>query len=90
MNRRKAISIIGFSAILPITNTSIAQATISIADLAWCFWHEGERLYDDSIPGHIRDVTSIRIQALSLQAPNPGVENALNFKRRIAGFTTEN
>jgi hypothetical protein len=77
MNRRKAIAFFGAASILQTANIIQAQATVSIVDIAWCFWHEGVRLYDDTVPGQIRDVNSLRDECLAKQAHNQGVYNAI-------------
>jgi hypothetical protein len=40
-------------------------------NFSWCIWHEGERSYDDSYPGKMRDITTVRNEAIALQSHNP-------------------
>jgi len=35
--------------------------------VAWCVWHEGLRLYDDSVPGQMKDISLLRKSCLKLQ-----------------------
>jgi hypothetical protein len=77
MNRRNAISLLGGATLLPFGQLVRAQAAASIVDIAWCFWHEGERLYDDNFPGQIRDVNALRNECLARQAHNGSVYNSI-------------
>lgn len=38
--------------------------------VAWCVWHEGLRLYDNGVPGHLNDVNALRNACLKLQQHN--------------------
>ncbi|QXZ21802.1 hypothetical protein [Lelliottia amnigena] len=35
--------------------------------VAWCVWHEGLRLYDNNVPGQLKDVSILRSSCLKLQ-----------------------
>lgn len=35
--------------------------------VAWCVWHEGLRLYDNGVPGQLKDVSLLRDSCLKLQ-----------------------
>lgn len=70
MNRRSALVMLGLStspALVPLAN---AQASVSMIDLAWVFWHEGVRLYDENLPGSIRALTVLRPEWLGKQGQN--------------------
>lgn len=36
--------------------------------VAWCVWHEGLRLYDNGVPGQLKDVSLLRKSCLKLLA----------------------
>ena len=46
--------------------------------VSWCVWHEGLRLYDDSNPGNLKDVNSIRKGCVNLQQHNDYAKNLIN------------
>lgn len=35
--------------------------------VSWCVWHDGLRLYDNDVPGHMKDVNVLRAGCLRLQ-----------------------
>jgi len=35
--------------------------------VAWCAWHEGLRLYDNGVPGQLKDLSFLRSSCLKLQ-----------------------
>ncbi len=35
--------------------------------VAWCVWHEGLRLYDNGVPGQLKDLRLLRNSCLKLQ-----------------------
>jgi len=35
--------------------------------VAWCVWHEGLRLYDNGVPGQLKDLSFLRSSCLKLQ-----------------------
>lgn len=42
--------------------------------LAWAFWHEGNRLYDDGVPGQLRPLPDLRMAALEAHRKRAGSE----------------
>ena len=46
-------------------------------NFSWCIWHEGERSYDDAYPGGMRDINTIRNEAIALQQHNPPAQDLI-------------
>jgi hypothetical protein len=46
-------------------------------DFSWTIWHEGVRAYDDNYPGSIRDVNTVRQEAIQRQAHNPHAQDLI-------------
>ena len=44
---------------------------------SWCVWHEGVKIYDDGYPGNIRDINTIRNDAIGVQGHNPSAQGMI-------------
>lgn len=46
--------------------------------VSWCVWHDGLRLYNNDVPGHMNDVNALRCGCLRLQQHNSAAEKLIS------------
>jgi hypothetical protein len=44
---------------------------------SWTIWHEGVRAFDDGYPGAMRDINTVRQEAIQRQAHNPHAQDLI-------------
>jgi len=46
-------------------------------NFSWCVWHENVRTFDNNYPGAVRDINTVRNEAIAAQTHNPHAQDLI-------------
>jgi hypothetical protein len=61
----------------PDLDNMLAAIDETYQHFSWTIWHEGIRAFDDGYPGAIRDINTVRAEAIQRQAHNPHAQDLI-------------
>lgn len=60
------------------SNKNVDLRNLLYIHLSWCIWHEGVRIFDDTYPGQMRDIHTIRQECVRKQDHNKEAAEMIN------------